>query len=109
MIKDILDENGNSLIDPTTHIANLTMLGDYIKTDLSNNPNNFTNGIETYIYQDNQWKLDGIYEGSTTGAPIKLAQLGYSSAFSNDTKYRCLQIKPNNKNIFEFLFNGLGM
>lgn len=109
MIKDILDENGNSLIDPDTHIANLTMLGDYIKTDLSNNPNNFTNGIELYFYRDNQWKLGAVYEGSTTGAPIKLSFFGYSSKFSQDEKYRCLQIKPNNKNIFEFLFNGLGM
>ena len=75
MIKDILDENGNSLVDPATHIANLTMLGSYIKTDLSNNPNKFTNGIQTYIYQDNQWKLSGVYEGSTTGAPIKISKL----------------------------------
>ena len=109
MIKDILDENGNSLIDPTTHIANLTMLGDYIKTDLSNNPNKFTNGIEMYFYYDNQWKLSGVYEGSTTGAPIKLANSGYSSVFSHDSKYRCLQINRNNNNIFEFLFNGFGM
>ena len=109
MIKDILDDNGNSLVDPTTHIANLTMLGDYIKTDLSNNPNKFTNGIELYFYQDNQWKLSGVYEGSTKGAPIKLAYLGCSSAFSHDMKYRCLQIKSNNNNIFEFLFNGFGM
>ena len=75
MIKDILDENGNSLVDPATHIANLTMLGSYIKTDLSNNPNNFTNGIQTYIYHDNQWNLNGVYEGSTTGAPIKISKL----------------------------------
>lgn len=109
MIKDILDENGTSLVDPNTHIANLTMLGDYIKTDLSNNPNNFTNGIETYYYRDNQWLLSGVYEGSTKGAPIKSAHQGFSSAYPNDEKYRCLQIKPNNKNIFEFLFNGFGM
>ena len=106
MIKDILDENGNSLVDPTTHTVTLN---EWLKVDLSNNPNKFTNGIETYIYQDNQWKLGGVYEGSTTGAPIKLADLGYSSVFSYDAKYRCLQIKPNNKNIFEFLFNGFGM
>ena len=106
MIKDILDENGNSLVDQTTHTVTLD---EWLKVDLSNNPNKFTNGIETYIYRDNQWKLSGVYEGSTTGAPIKLAFLGYSSAFSHDEKYRCLQIKPNNNNIFEFLFNGLGM
>ena len=106
MIKDILDENGNSLIDPTTHTVTLD---EWLKVDLSNNPNNFTNGIEMYFYRDNQWKLSGVYEGSTKGAPIKLAFLGYSSAFSHDEKYRCLQIKANNNNIFEFLFNGFGM
>lgn len=106
MIKDILDENGNSLIDPTTHTVTLD---EWLKVDLSNNTHNFTNGIEMYIYRDNQWLLSGVYEGSTTGAPIKLPHLGYSSAFSHEEKYRCLQIKPNNKNIFEFLFNGLGM
>ena len=106
MIKDILDENGNSLVNPDTHTVTLD---EWLKIDLSNNTHNFTNGIEMYIYRDNQWLLSGVYEGSTTGAPIKLAYLGCSSLFSHDEKYRCLQIKPNNKNIFEFLFNGFGM
>lgn len=106
MIKDILDEDGTSLVDPTTHTVTLN---EWLKTDLSNNPNNFTNGIEMYFYRDNQWKLSGVYEGSTKGAPIKLAFSGFSSLFSYNEKYRCLQIKPNNKNIFEFLFNGFGM
>ena len=106
MIKDILDENGTSLIDPTTHTVTLD---EWLKVDLSNNIHNFTNGIETYIYQDNQWKLRDKVEGETLGAPIKLDNLGYSSAFPHDAKYRCLQIKLNNNNIFEFLFHGLEM
>lgn len=106
MIKDIVDENGTSLVNPDTHTATLN---EWLKVDLSNNTHNFTNGIEMYYYRDNQWKLSGVFEGSTKGAPIKLAFLGCSSAFSHDEKYRCLQIKPNNNNIFEFLFNGLGM
>ena len=106
MIKDILDENGTSLVNPDTHTVTLD---EWLKIDLSNNPNKFTNGIETYFYKDNQWKLSGVYEGSTTGAPIKLAFLGYSSLALYDAKYRCLQINSNNKNIFEFLFNGFGM
>ena len=109
MIKDILDENGNSLVNPDTHIANLTMLGDYIKTDLSNNPNNFTNGVQTYIYQDNQWWLSGVYEGSTKGAPIKISKIGYENLKVGDDKYRCLTFKPNDDKIFQFEFNGLGM
>ena len=106
MIKDILDENGTSLVDPDTHTVTLN---EWLKVDLSNNTHNFTNGIETYYYRDNQWLLGGVYEGSTTGAPIKLAPLGCSRMFPYDEKYFCLQIKPNNKNIFEFLFNGFGM
>ena len=109
MIKDILDENGNSLVDPTTHIANLTMLGDYIKTDLSNNPNNFTNGIETYNFEDNQWKLNHKIEGTTLGAPIKLAYLGYGNPYQTEVKYHCLTIEPDINNILQFTFNGEGM
>ena len=110
MIKDILDENGNSLVDPTTHIANLTMLGDYIKTDLSNNPNKFTNGIETYIYQDNQWKLSGVYEGSTTGAPIKISKIGYlSDKQPDDLKYQGLSIDFDTNRILQFQFTDYAM
>ena len=110
MIKDILDENGNSLVDPTTHIANLTMLGDYIKTDLSNNPNNFTNGIQTYIYQDNQWKLSGVYEGSTTGAPIKIGKIGYlSDKQPDDLKYQGLSIGFDANRILQFEFTDYAM
>ena len=106
MIKDILDENGNSLVDPATHTVTL---GEWLKVDLSNNPNNFTNGIQTYIYQDNRWWLNGVHEGSTTGAPIKLAYHGYGNLMVGDDKYRCLTFKPNDDKIFEFQFNNLGM
>ena len=106
MIKDILDENGTSLIDPTTHTVTLD---EWLKVDLSNNTHNFTNGIQTYIYQDNQWWLSGVYEGSTTGAPIKISKIGYGNLMLGDDKYRCLQIKPNDDKIFEFQFNNLGM
>ena len=53
MIKDILDENGNSLVDPNTHTVTLN---EWLKTDLSNNTHNFTNGISLLNYQGNQWK-----------------------------------------------------
>ena len=106
MIKDILDENGNSLIDPNTHTVTLD---EWLKVDLSNNPNNFTNGIQTYIYQDNQWWLNGVYEGSTKGAPIKISQIGYGNLMVGDDKYRCLKFIPNDDKIFEFQFNNLGM
>ena len=107
MIKDILDENGTSLVEPDTHTVTLN---EWLKVDLSNNTHNFTNGIETYIYQNNQWKLQKKVEGDVKGAPIKLAYLGYSSAVNHDIKYHCLTIAPYaNNNIFEFLFNGEGM
>ena len=106
MIKDILDENGTSLVDTTTHTVTLN---EWLKVDLSNNTHNFTNGIETYYYQDNQWKLRDKVEGETLGAPIKLAYLGYSSDFNHDEKYHGLTISSYPNNIFEFLFNGPGM
>ena len=106
MIKDILDENGTSLVNPDTHTVTLN---EWLKVDLSNNTHNFTNGIETYIYRDNQWKLQNKVEGDVKGAPIKLAKLGYSSDVNHDMKYHCLTIAPYPNNIFEFLFNGLGM
>ena len=106
MIKDILDENGTSLVNPDTHTVTLN---EWLKVDLSNNTHNFTNGIETYIYKDNQWKLQKKVEGDVKGAPIKLAYLGYSSSVNHDIKYHCLTIAPYPNNIFEFLFNGEGM
>ena len=110
MIKDILDENGNSLVDPTTHIANLTMLGDYIKTDLSNNPNNFTNGIETYYFEDDQWKLNYKIEGETLGAPIKINKTGYFYSKQPDNeKYKCLSIERDRDNILQFHFFDKGL
>ena len=51
MIKDILDENGTSLVDPDTHIATLN---EWLKVDLSNNTHNFTNGVSLLYYQGNQ-------------------------------------------------------
>lgn len=109
MIKDIVDENGTSLVNPDTHIANLTILGDYIKTDLSNNPNNFTNGVSLLYYQDNQWRESTKLEGKTLGAPIKLSYQGYSSVAKYDNKYNCLTIWPDYNSVLEFDFNGLGM
>lgn len=108
MIKDILDENGNSLIDPTTHTVTLD---EWLKVDLSNNIHKFTNGIQTYRFKDNQWELMRVFEGSTTGAPIKLAYLGYSHLMVGDDKYRCLTITTeyNDDKIFQFDFNGSGM
>ena len=112
MVKDILDENGTSLVDPTTHIANLTMLGDYIKTDLSNNPNNFTNGIEMYYFEDNQWKINYKIEGETLGAPIKINQTGYFyTKHPDNEKYKCLSIIRDTatNNILQFHFFDRGL
>ena len=106
MIKDILDENGTSLVNPDTHTVTLN---EWLKVDLSNNTHNFTNGIQTYIYQDNQWWLSGVYEGSTTGAPIKIAKIGYGNLMVGDDKYLCLKFIPNDDKIFQFDFNNLGM
>ena len=107
MIKDILDENGNSLVDPNTHTVTLD---EWLKIDLSNNPNKFTNGIETYIYQDNQWKLNGVYEGSTKGAPIKINQIGYLQGQQPDVlKYQGLSIDFGVNNILQFTFKEFQM
>ena len=106
MIKDILDENGNSLVDPTTHTVTLN---EWLKVDLSNNPNKFTNGVSLLHYQDGQWKEYVRLEGATLGAPIKMAYLGYSSTFPRDRKYNCLTISPDYNSVLEFGFNGLGM
>lgn len=106
MIKDILDENGTSLVDPTTHTVTLD---EWLKVDLSNNTHNFTNGVSLLYYQDNQWKEHVKLEGETLGAPIKLAYLGYSSSSKYNNKYHCLTIEPDINNILEFGFNQIGM
>ena len=106
MIKDILDENGNSLIDPTTHTVTLD---EWLKVDLSNNPNKFTNGVSLLYYQDNQWKERHKIEGATLGAPIKLAYRNYAAGHTHESKYHCLTVEPDINNILEFNFHGLGM
>lgn len=106
MIKDILDENGTSLVDPNTHTVTLD---EWLKIDLSNNIHNFTNGIQTYIYENNKWWLSGVYEGSTTGEPIKIGKIGYGNLMVGDNKYKCLTFKQNDDKIFEFEFDGSGM
>ena len=106
MIKDILDENGNSLVDPTTHTVTLD---EWLKVDLSNNPNKFTNGVSILNYNDGEWTERHKIEGETLGAPIKLAYHGYSSTFLHDMKYSCLTISPYHNSILEFGFNGSGM
>ena len=52
-----------------------------------------------------------VFEGSTTGAPIKLAYLGFLETYKDDLKYRCLTIttEHNDDEIFQFEFNSLGM
>ena len=106
MIKDILDENGTSLVDPNTHTVTLN---EWLKVDLSNNIHNFTNGVSLLYYQDNQWKEHVRLEGETLGAPIKLAYLGYSSSGKYNNKYHCLTIEPDINSILEFGFNQIGM
>ena len=106
MIKDILDENGTSLIDPDTHTVTLN---EWLKVDLSNNTHKFTNGVSLLYYQDNQWKEHVKLEGETLGAPIKLAYLGYSSSGKYNNKYHCLTIQPDANSILEFDFNEIGM
>ena len=106
MIKDILDENGTSLVDPTTHTVTLN---EWLKVDLSNNPNKFTNGVSLLHYHDGQWRENVRLEGETLGAPIKMAYLGYSSSSKYNNKYHCLTIKPDINNILEFDFNQIGM
>ena len=106
MIKDILDENGNSLIDPTTHTVTLD---EWLKVDLSNNPNNFTNGVSILNYNGGQWNERHKIEGATLGAPIKLAYRNYAFGNTHEVKYHCLTIEPNDNNILEFNFHSLGM
>lgn len=107
MIKDILDENGNSLVNPDTHTVTLN---EWLKVDLSNNTHNFTNGIETYYYQDNQLKLRDKVEGGTLGAPIKIGRFGYDNGNWLKNNYKCLEIsKDENTNIINFWINSYGM
>ena len=106
MIKDILDENGTSLVDPTTHTVTLD---EWLKVDLSNNPNKFTNGVSILNYNGGQWVERHRIEGETLGAPIKMAYLGYSNSGKYNNKYHCLTIEPDINNILEFDFNQIGM
>ena len=106
MIKDILDENGNSLVDPATHTVTLD---EWLKVDLSNNPNKFTNGVSLLYYREGEWRENVRLEGETLGAPIKMAYLGYSSTFPRDMKYNCLTISPDYNSVLEFSFHSLGM
>ena len=106
MIKDILDENGNSLVNPDTHTVTLN---EWLKVDLSNNPNNFTNGVSILHYNGSQWIERHRIEGETLGAPIKLAYRNYAAGHTHELKYHCLTIEPDINNILEFNFHGLGM
>ena len=106
MIKDILDENGTSLVDPDTHTVTLN---EWLKVDLSNNPNKFTNGVSILSYNGGQWAERHRIEGETLGAPIKLSYNGYSSSGKYNNKYHCLTIEPDINNILEFDFNQTGM
>ena len=104
MIKDILDENGTSLIDPDTHIATLN---EWLKVDLSNNTHNFTNGVSLLYYQDNQWKEHVRLEGETLGAPIKVNEFGYRAGEDRtNTKYQCSTIIADPNNTLELTFHG---
>lgn len=104
MIKDILDENGTSLVDPNTHTVTL---GEWLKIDLSNNPNKFTNGVSLLYYQDNQWKEHVKLEGETLGAPIKVNEFGYRAGEDRtNTKYQCSTIITDTNNTLELTFHG---
>ena len=106
MIKDILDENGTSLIDPDTHIATLN---EWLKVDLSNNTHNFTNGVSILNYNGGQWVERHKIEGETLGAPIKIGYFGYASVYQYNDKYHCLTIQPDLNNVIQFNFLGEGM
>ena len=106
MIKDILDENGNSLVNPDTHIVTLN---EWLKVDLSNNPNKFTNGVSILHYDGSKWIVRHRIEGETLGAPIKLAYRNYGEGHTHDFRYHCLTIEPDINNILQFNFRSLGM
>ncbi len=104
MIKDILDENGTSLVNPDTHTVTLN---EWLKVDLSNNPNKFTNGVSLLYYQDNQWKEHVKLEGETLGAPIKVNEFGYRAGEDRtNTKYQCSTIITDPNNTLELTFHG---
>lgn len=105
MIKDIVDENGTSLVNPDTHIATLN---EWLKVDLSNNTHNFTNGVSLLTYQGDQWREYAKIEGDVKGAPIKLAYLGYGAGHTSEDKYHCLTITPDPNNVIKFNLNSLG-
>ena len=106
MIKDILDENGTSLIDPATHTVTLD---EWLKVDLSNNTHKFTNGIQIFNKYTGEWVLQQTIEGSTTGAPIKISKTAYNLIGSTDHKYACLDIRLNQSDIFELVVDSWGM
>lgn len=106
MIKDILDENGTSLVDPDTHTVTLN---EWLKVDLSNNTHNFTNGISILSYNGSKWVEQHRLEGETLGAPIKIGYFGYASVYQYNDKYHCLTIQPDINNIVQFNFDTLGM
>lgn len=104
MIKDILDENGTSLVNPDTHTVTLN---EWLKIDLSNNPNKFTNGVSLLYYQDNQWKEHVRLDGETLGAPIKVNEFGYRAGEDRtNTKYQCSTIITDTNNTLELTFHG---
>lgn len=106
MIKDILDENGTSLVDPDTHTVTLD---EWLKIDLSNNTHNFTNGVSLLSFNGTKWVEQHRLEGETLGAPIKIDYFGYGSVYQYNDKYHCLTIRPDLNNIIQFEFEGLGL
>ena len=106
MIKDILDENGTSLVNPDTHTVTLN---EWLKVDLSNNTHNFTNGVSILSYNGSKWVEQHRLEGETLGAPIKIGYFGYASVYQYNDKYHCLTIQPDLNNIIQFNFDTLGM
>lgn len=106
MIKDILDENGTSLVDPDTHTVTLN---EWLKVDLSNNTHKFTNGVSLLSFNGTKWVEQRRIEGETLGAPIKIDYFGYGSVYQYNDKYHCLTIRPDLNNIIQFEFEGLGL
>ena len=106
MIKDILDENGTSLVDPDTHTVTLN---EWLKVDLSNNIHNFTNGVSILSFNGTKWVEQHRLEGETLGAPIKIGYFGYANVYQYNDKYHCLTIQPDLNNIIQFKFLGEGM
>lgn len=84
---------------------------DYIKIDLSNNPNSIINGLSLYAYNGIYWEETTNIPGSgMKGSPIKLNENGYKSGMDKkDTKYHCLSIVPDTDNIIDFKINSQEM